>query len=121
MKNKATKEIIISLTLVVLAVLLLNPFGFWMPDMMDVGIVAGLLVLFGIFASFILKEKVFDERDSVNRSLAGRNAFLAGSAMLMLGIVIEWYSHSIDPWLVTALIVMILVKIATRIWSDKHL
>jgi len=121
MKNKITKEIIVSLTLVVLAILLLNPFRFWMPDMMVMGMLVALLVLFGIFASFILKEKVFDERDDVNRSLAGRNAFLAGSAILMLGIVIQGYSYKVDSWLVVALIVMIIVKITTRLWSDRNL
>lgn len=121
MKNKITKEIIVSLTLVVLAVLLLNPFQFWMPDMMVMGMLVALLVLFGIFASFILKEKVYDERDDVNRSLAGRNAFLGGSTVLMLGIVIQGYSHKVDPWLIIALIVMIIVKISTRLWSDKNL
>ena len=89
--------------------------------MIVMGILAILLVLFGIFASFILKEKAFDERDDVNRSLAGRNAFLAGSAILMLGIVIQGYSHKIDPWLVVALIVMIVIKIVTRFWSDRNL
>jgi len=92
-----------------------------MPDMMVMGMLVALLVIFGIFASFILKEKVFDERDDVNRSLAGRNAFLAGSAILMLGIVIQGYSHKVDSWLVVALIVMIIVKITTRLWSDKNL
>jgi len=112
---------IVPLTLIVLAVLLLNPFNFWMPDIMVMGMLVALLVLFGIFASFILKEKVFDERDDVNRSLAGRNAFLAGSAILMLGIVIQGYSHKVDSWLVVALIVMIIVKITTRLWCDKNL
>lgn len=121
MKNKILKEIIVPLALIVLAILLLNPFHFWMPDMMVVGMLAILLVLFGIFASFILKESIFDERDDVNRSLAGRNAFLGGSAILMLGIVVEGYSHKIDPWLVITLIVMIIVKIGTRFWSDKNL
>ena len=121
MKNKITKEIIVSLTLVVFEILLLNPFHFWMPDIMVMGMLVALLVLFGIFASFILKEKVFDERDNVNRSLAGRNAFLAGSAILMLGIVIQGYSHRVDSWLVIALVVMIIVKISTRFWSDKNL
>ena len=121
MKNKITKEIIVSLALIVLAILLLNPFHFWMPDMMVMGMLVALLVFFGIFASFILKEKVFDERDDVNRSLAGRNAFLAGSAILMLGIVVQGYSHKVDSWLVVALIVMIIVKITTRLWSDRNL
>jgi len=89
--------------------------------MVVMGMLATLLVLFGIFASFILKEKVFDERDDLNRSLAGRNAFLAGATVIILGIAIQGYSHSLDPWLVVALMVMVISKITTRIWSDKNL
>jgi hypothetical protein len=92
-----------------------------MPDMMVMAMLIVALVLFGIFASFILREKMVDERDDVHRTLAGRNAFLAGSAVLMIGIVVQGYTHSVDPWLVVTLIVMILVKIATRLWSDKNL
>lgn len=121
MKNNPLHEIGIPAVLIILAVLLVNPFHFWMPDMMVMAMLATLLVLFGIFASFILKEKVFDERDAVNRSLAGRNAFIAGSGILMLGIVVEGYTHSVDPWLVVALIVMIVIKIGTRFWRDRNL
>ena len=121
MRNKILQELIAPSILIVLAILLLNPFHFWMPDMMVMGMLAALLVFFGVFTSFILKEKAFDERDDINRSLAGRNAFLAGSAVLMLAIVIQGYEHAIDPWVVIALIVMIIVKIATRFWSDKNL
>jgi len=89
--------------------------------MMVVGMLVLALVLFGIFASFILREKTVDERDAVHETLAGRNAFLAGSTILILGIVVEGYTHTVDPWLVIALIVMIVVKIGTRFWSDKNL
>lgn len=107
--------------LIAIAVLLLNPFHFWMPDMLVVCMLAIALVLFGIFASFILREKVVDERDSLHRTLAGRNAFLAGASVLMLGIVIEGYMHSVDLWLVLSLIAMVIAKISTRMWSDKNL
>ncbi len=120
MKNNI-KETIITVCLIAIAILLLNPFHFWMPDMMVMAMLAVALVLFGIFASFILREQTVDERDDAHRTLAGRNAFLAGSSILMIGIVIQGYSHAVDPWLVIALIVMILVKIATRMWSDKNL
>ena len=120
MKNNI-KETIVTVCLIAIAILLLNPFHFWMPDMMVMGMLVVALVLFGIFASFILREKTVDERDDVHRSLAGRNAFLAGSFILMIGIVVQGYSHSVDSWLVIALIVMILVKITTRMWSDKNL
>lgn len=115
------KETIVTIALIVIAVLLLNPFHFWMPDMMVMCMLAITLGLFGIFASFILRESMIDERDVQHRTIAGRNAFLAGSGILTLGIVIQGYTHSVDPWLVVALIVMILVKIGTRIWSDKNL
>ncbi len=120
MKNFFIKEVVIALVLMVLTVLLLNPFNFWMPDMMVVGMLGCVLVLFGLFASFILREKTVDERDNMHRALAGRNAFLSGALVLMVGIIIEGYQHAIDPWLVVALIVMIIAKIATRIWSDRN-
>ncbi len=120
MKNNI-KETIATVCLIVIAILLLNPFHFWMPDMMVMAMLASALVIFGILASFILREEIFDERDSLHRTLAGRNAFLVGATVLMLGIVVQGYSHQVDAWLVVALIGMIFVKIATRIWSDKNL
>jgi len=120
MKNNLV-ETIVTVCLIAIAILLLNPFHFWMPDMLVISMLVIALVLFSIFASFILREKIFDERDSLHRVFAGRNAFLAGSAVLMLGIVVQGYFHSVDEWLVIALIVMVIVKIATRIWSDKNL
>lgn len=120
MKNNL-KESIVTLSLVVLAILLLNPFHFWMPDMMVICLLAITLALFGVFASFVLRETVVDEREGQHRTLAGRNAFLAGSGVITLGVVVQGYTHTVDPWLVIALVVMIVVKIGTRIWSDKNL
>lgn len=120
MKNNF-KEYIVTLGLIVIAILLLNPFHFWMPDMMVMSMLACALVLFAVFASFILREKSVDERDDQHRTLAGRNAFLAGSATLILGIIVQGYSHAVDEWLVVALIVMVVTKIGTRIWSDRNL
>lgn len=114
-------ETLVTAGLVVLAILLLNPFHFWMPDMMIMGMLAVTLGLFGLFASFILRERVVDERDGQHRTLAGRNAFLAGSGVLTLAIVIQGYAHAVDPWLVVTLVTMIVVKILTRLWSDRNL
>jgi hypothetical protein len=119
MKNNLL-ETTVTLGMLVIAILLLNPFDFWMPDMMVMGMLAGALVLFGFFASFILREKTVDERDESHRTFAGRNAFLAGSGTLIFGIVVQGYAHAVDPWLVVTLIVMIVVKIGSRLWSDKN-
>ncbi len=120
MKNNI-KEIILTLGLLVTAVLLLNPYHFWMPDIMVICMLAIILVLFAIFAIFILREKSVDERDTQHRTLAGRNSFLAGSAFLIMGIIFQGYTHSVDAWLVVTLIVMVVTKIGTRIWCDRNL
>jgi len=120
MKNNL-KETIVTSALIIISLLLLNPFHFWMPNMLVICMLAIALGLFGVFASFILREKAGDERDSQHKTLAGRNAFLAGSGVLTLGIVIQGYTHTVDPWLVVTLVVMILVKFITRAWSDKNL
>src|SRR3989344_7162295 len=118
MKNNI-KEITTTFLLIVTALLLLNPFHFWMPDMLLICILAILLVLFGIFTNFVLRERTFDERDSLHRTIAGRNSFIGGSIIIMIGIVVQGYNHMVDPWLIIALIVMVVTKISSRIWSDK--
>lgn len=114
-------ETLVAVSLVALAVLLLNPFHFWMPDMMVFGMLALTLGLFGVFASFILREQAADERDGMHRTLAGRNAFLVGAGVLTLAIVIQGYTHTVDPWLVITLVAMIIAKVLTRVWSDRNL
>jgi cytochrome c oxidase assembly factor CtaG len=113
-------ETVVTIALVGIAILLLNPFDFWMPDMMVLSMLAAALVLFGLFASFILREQVGDEREALHRTFAGRNAFLAGAGTLIVAIVVEGYTHTVDPWLVVTLVVMIIVKILTRVWSDGN-
>jgi len=120
MKNNS-KETIITIFLIGLAVLLLNPLNFWMPDMVVMCMLASTLGIFALFASFVLRENKFDEREEGHRALAGRNAFLVGAGLLTLGIVVQGYTHTVDPWLVVTLIAMIVVKISTRMWSDKNL
>ncbi len=121
MKNNLKIEIIISSVLVILALLILNPFHFWMPDMMLMVALALILVCFAIFAIFVLREKAEDEREVAHRMLSGRIAFLTGSTLLTIGIVFQSLKHNVDVWLVVVLVVMVLSKLFTRIYSDRKL
>ena len=120
MKNNLIIEIVISFVLVILAVLLLNPFHFWMPNMIHMMMLTLTLVIFAFFAIFILREKVQDERDSVHRMLSGRVAFLTGSALLTIGIVVQSLQDAVDVWLVVVLVAMVLSKLITRMYSDNR-
>lgn len=121
MKNNLLQEIGVSVVLIVLLILFLNPFYFWMPDILLMMMVLGLVVTFALFASFIWRENARDERESLHKMMAGRFAFLAGTAVLVAGIIVQSLKHELDFWLVLTLGVMILAKIIGLIYSrTKH-
>ncbi len=120
MKNNI-KEISVSVVLIVLLVLILNPFNFLMLSMTHMIVIALLVASFGIFASFILNEGTGDERDSAHRMFADRVAFLSGSAIIILAIIIQGLADAIDVWLVVAIVVMVVAKIVARFYGEEYL
>ena len=121
MKNSLLQEISVSVVLVILLVLFLNPFGFWMPPVLLMMMVFGLVVMFALFASFIWRENSRDEREDLHKMMAGRIAFLAGTASLVIGIIVQSIRHELDFLLVYTLGIMILAKIFGLMYSGaKH-
>ncbi len=121
MKNNFILEIVTAAALLALATLILNPSHMWMPDAVLMGALLGLLVLFCLFAVFVVRERARDEREASHRMLAGRAAFLAGSLVLVAGIIVEGSTHHVDPWLVLALVGMVVAKLGMSIYSDYML
>ncbi|MEK7061818.1 MAG: hypothetical protein AAB957_01000 [Patescibacteria group bacterium] len=117
MKNNFLQEIFVSLALIVLLVLFLNPFGFWMPNSLLIMMIAGFIVVFALFTSFIWRETAQDEREALHRFMAGRIAYLAGAGGLVIGIIIQSLQHNLDGWLVGILGIMIFAKIIGLIYG----
>src|SRR3989344_5120219 len=111
MKNNTIVEVLISLILLIFLLLLLNPFGLLMPKPMEMLLLVGLALIFIIFIGFFWKENVVDERESLHRYIAGRFAYFTGVSILTLGVLAQSFRHSLDSWLIAALIFMILAKI----------
>lgn len=120
MKNNILNESIVACVLVVLTIFLLNPLNLWMPGMTVMAIMGGVLVVFSIFASFVLHEDVRDEREGVHRMYAGRSAFLAGALVIIVGLSVQSWKDTVDPWLVLSLVSMVLAKIGARIYGDRN-
>ena len=118
--NIFLKETTIAAILIILLVLFLNPFDLLMPPSFLSMLILFLIVTFGIFAAIIWKENAKDEREHLHRMLAGRYAFLAGSSILVIGIISQSLQHTIDPWLIFALVGMILVKLIGLSYSQKR-
>ncbi len=120
MQSNLIKEIIVSVVLVILAVLFLNPFDFLMPDAVTMILIAIFLVVFAGFAAFVWHERVADEREAAHAAFAGRMGYLAGTGVLILGIVVQALEHQMSYWIVGGLVAMILVKIVARAWSEAR-
>ena len=114
-------EVTIAVALIALTLLLLNPVGSWMPDMATELLILGVLVIFAVFANFVWRESARDERELLHRLIAGRVAFLVGTAGLVVGVIAQALRGTVDPWLVGGLVVMVLAKIAGLVYSQlKH-
>lgn len=112
--------VILSVIIISLLVVFLNPFNFFMPPSIVMMLIVSLILLFGFFAAIIWKEKPQDEREAVLSQKAGRIAFLTGTTMLTIGIAYQEYYHRLDPWLIYALVAMILGKILGLWYGQKN-
>jgi cobalamin synthase len=121
MKHKFLQEIIISVILILLLIFFIDPFMWWMPNGFNMIMLAGLLVVFSIFASIIWKERPKDEREGFHRMLADRAAYFIGAIVLVLGIVLQTLNQRVDPWLAIALGIMILAKIITLSYAKAKM
>ncbi|OHA05522.1 MAG: hypothetical protein A2934_05450 [Candidatus Sungbacteria bacterium RIFCSPLOWO2_01_FULL_47_10] len=121
MKDYFFQELGISGVLLILLALLLDPFHVWMPDEFSMFVVLVLIMLFMFFASFVWRERGKDEREAFHIQTAGRMAFLAGACFLLIGIVYQSFQHTVDPWLVLALSIMILAKAGGFIYGRVKL
>ncbi len=119
MQNNALIESLVLFILIGLSVSILNPFHFWMPDMVHESMLGALLVVFAVLAAFVVRERAVDEREVQLRMLGGRVGYLAGAAVLVLAILTEGLHATIDPWLIFALLAMLLGKLCSHFYTDR--
>ncbi|MDR3571842.1 MAG: hypothetical protein P4L81_06670 [Candidatus Pacebacteria bacterium] len=120
MKNNSIAQLVIAAVLIVVAFLLVNPTGMSMPDSAHMLVLAIAIVACGAYAVFVVAERSGDERDETHKMMAGRTAFLVGGGILLIAIVSQSLAHSLDPWLVAALIGMVLAKASARLFGSYY-
>ncbi len=114
------KEFIMPILLAILIFFLINPLDWWMNNAVYMLLVLLLLLAFSTFSVFFWKEHVLDERESLHRMISGRIAFLIGGGVTVIGIVVQSFSHAIDPWLLAVLLSMVVGKAGAFLWSRSH-
>jgi len=104
------QELSIVALLLLLIIFLLNPFHFWMPDMMVMAAVASLVIIFGLYTVLLWREQPHDERESMHQLRAGRLAFFVGTLTLLFGMSVQILRSTLDPWLPLTLGAMVVMK-----------
>lgn len=110
-------EWMLALSVLLALTLLINPFDLIMTD----AYILTSLMLLGVaviaFGVFIWRESFRDEREQMHGLQAGRLSYLAGGATLVIAIVTQTLSHTLDIWLVLVLAVMVITKLGVSAWN----
>ena len=117
MQKNFIPEILVSVILIIVLTLFLKPIGGSMPPKTLMTATTVFAVVYILFVSFIWRERARDEREQIHKMQAGRFAYIAGSAVMVVGIVVQSFHHTVDAWLVYALGAMILAKILGLIYG----
>lgn len=81
--------------------------------------VSAALVLYVVAMSLVGEGPKEDEREVLHRQIANRNAMIAGTAILSVGILYQLFvTHVIDYWLLAALMGVNLSKIISLIYLN---
>lgn len=88
-----------------------------MPNSMHPFMTPLLVILFILFSAVVWKEKPGDEREQLHTFIASRCAYFAGITVIVIGIIIESFHKMIDPWLILAVCIMLLAKLAGLIYG----
>ena len=115
--KKHSSEWLLAAAILISLVLLINPFDIIMTDayIMTSLMLLGLAVI--AFGVFVWRETFRDEREQLHGLQAGRLSYLAGGGTIVVAIIVQTLTHTLDIWLVIALAVMVTTKLAVRAWN----
>jgi len=113
-----TVEIVLILILAVLSLGVLDIF--WMPMGMQIAALSLLVVFFGAYAIYGLRERGGDEREIALLHKSDRVAFFAGATVLLIAIIYESVVHHMSaPWVVFALFAMVTAKAVAYMYHNR--
>lgn len=110
-----------------LGILLITFLIVYLP--LDIGYKITIMAIWAVLMAFDIGQamiKIRDEREKIHEAIAERNALWAVILVIVVGISYQLASNtvlndfsSLDPFLIVAVIVALVVKAASNIWLDR--
>jgi FtsH-binding integral membrane protein len=119
-KYKLVSDTVLILGLVVLSVLAMAPKSILMPSSIQMLILGIVLGLISMFLVLFWREKPTDEREAHNQAEASRFAYIVGSSVLIISLVIQSIEHTVDSAVPLALLAMIVTKLIVQNYKDNN-
>lgn len=91
-----------------------------LPDTIHWSLITIFSLGFFVFMGFFWRGKHGDEREAVHDAFAGKIAYSVGIAFASVGIAVQSHLHSIDPWLLILLGLMVVTRTCTLIYARLY-
>jgi hypothetical protein len=120
MKALYFSEVVLALIMGVLIFLYADPLNFSMGSMTYASFVSLGICAYVATLLFFWKEYARDEREMSHKFLSSRGAFLAGSTVVVVGVIFQSMHHMLDPWLPATLIAMSVAKLSLSWYLNAY-
>lgn len=114
---KKPNEVVVALGLLAILFFKLDPFHWFMPTATQMVLLCCFAAAFALYAGAIFRERPRDERESLHLYRANRMGYLVGVVTLSVVVVVQDLRHELDPIVLLALAIMIIVKMAVLVYS----
>lgn len=123
MNKEMLKKVLDAVVIAVMLILLfslVNPFDWFMFSRVAMIALAVFICFFAIFIAAFWNEHPRDERDALHMMFSGRVAFLVGTTVTAVGIIVQSIQHTLQPWLPFILCSMVLSKYVARVYAQRR-
>lgn len=119
-KYKSLLDLVLILILALLSFIALAPEKIVMPNNLQMLFVTITLALIASFLVLFWRENPRDEREANNQAAASRMAYIVGTIVLIVAMLLQNLDHHPDPTEPVALLAMIATKIIVQRRRDKR-
>jgi cobalamin synthase len=118
-KYKRFLDVLLLVGLATISLVAVAPKTIVMPSSLQMVLLAVVIGLISSFLVLLWREQPSDERELQNQAVASRSAYIVGSLVLILALIVQSLRHNLDADVPIALLAMIATKVIVQSHKDR--